>query len=1079
MVCRSTPGNSALTSFARLHSGLEDVQVLSLFHEARREAPDTAQTPTTAEYQQFLADAIHRVRADTTLSEARRNSLITRLERAENQRPDAETYYAWRTIEERARRMRSALDTHFQTLATNQRVTVEEVERAFNTLVERNLREGRNAPSAPEHVQFSTANLSTDRATRYALTLLHHGGVASARDDNTGASNRANTLDYARRWSDNAAHRMTEPCQFCGQFQAATGHTCPAHPQILGARRTLARSLGDAYRADIGDRLGTHSERSTYITSDGQVSRSMLAAYQHELALASGSSEAAAGLGDADGPILGMREGRDRLRRDDQGNFVTTDGLVFVGQIDAIRHQRTLAPPVESANRLTLRDARDGLDREPGTGSPITTNGQVHDLGDLVAARFEQNYAEFLANEGAAVPPLLTSPEADGHIVHRDGYWRDRNGTPYRSRNAAVAASARIAAGVSNCPRCGQFQGAEHACPSAFANIDPATVTDTSERTRISAEHRPETPSQTAERDEALTAVRERLVGADDVVTHTGDIASGEQASTDEVLSSIRNMITSTEGQAEEAPARRTRTPLRTYTPDGPVGLAVQMINRSQILHDLRQSDLGDHIDLGNLAVRVPRTPGEGSGPGYLVTGSATAVATSARARRGQDRIVVNTADLGTGTRTLACSCPNYGAPRYECEHTRQVTETVQAILNDRDTVATAPTAAEQEVRSALRSEFQDSLNDQQQARTDFAESSSGASYSDDMAAFQSAWDAAKAHFASGETSLPYMRENATGGLGAREGGRSFGIELEVDFPDDMTYQVKNQVAREIHEAGLSRSPQVHRWHHVGRFGGGYTDAPDNWSVEHDSSVDDVGGRRGCEIVSPILYDEPQTWDNIAKICEIVERHGGKVTPRTGQHINVGAADFDHTVENHNRLLRMSSAYEDVLVRVAHNPQSGATHRGRAYCTASQIPAGGYRAISHAQSNNSHRSMVNLDHVPAEGARVTGSTRVEVRIFDGALDPGRIQTNVKVALGLVNAATRGVEPTTEPEAAGTHRSRNSARTRANGGSRRRLRGDEWAEDTASFRAFADAIFSREEDKAQMVHAFAATRWQAH
>ena len=398
----------------------------------------------------------------------------------------------------------------------------------------------------------------------------------------------------------------------------------------------------------------------------------------------------------------------------------------------------------------------------------------------------------------------------------------------------------------------------------------------------------------------------------------------------------------------------------------------------------------------------------------------------------------------------------------------------MQALLNDRDAVAVAPQAAVDEARAELHSEFQDSLTSQEQARTDFAATDSGVSYTEDMAAFQADWDAAKARIESGDTTLTYMTENATGGLGARVGGRSFGIEIEVDFPDDMTYTAKNRVAREIYEAGLSQGPQVRGWHWVGRQGGGYTDAPNNWAVEFDRSVDDVGGRRGCEIVSPILYDEPHTWENLAKICEIIQRNGGKATPRTGLHINVGAADYDHTVENHNRLLNLSTSYEDVLVRVAHNPDAGRQHRGRAYCSTSQVPAAGYRRIREAQMYNSHRSMVNLDHVPNEDQRVTSSTRVEVRIFDGTVDPGRMQTDVKVALGMVNAATRGVEPAQAAEPAGTHRGRNTG----SNGRMRRLTGDAWTNDTASFRAFADSIFSRAEDKAQLVQAFTASRWQA-
>ncbi|MFD0474790.1 hypothetical protein ACFQ0B_45995 [Nonomuraea thailandensis] len=40
------------------------------------------------------------------------------------------------------------------------------------------------------------------------------------------------------------------------------------------------------------------------------------------------------------------------------------------------------------------------------------------------------------------------------------------------------------------------------------------------------------------------------------------------------------------------------------------------------------------------------------------------------------------------------------------------------------------------------------------------------------------------------------------------------------------------------------------------------------WRLEKDSTV--MG-----ELVSPILYDEPETWENIRLACEIIRAHGG------------------------------------------------------------------------------------------------------------------------------------------------------------------------------------------------------------
>lgn len=525
------------------------------------------------------------------------------------------------------------------------------------------------------------------------------------------------------------------------------------------------------------------------------------------------------------------------------------------------------------------------------------------------------------------------------------------------------------------------------------------------------------------------------------------------------------------EAVANAPAATRQRTELRAYRSDTAI---VRMLNLSQLRATLREQS----------TVRVSVEVGLLDAHGAVVSGDVDITDRGRRRPHFTDRYIIR--PVATDIQ-LRCTCPQYRL-NYDCPHIDQATHEIATRLNGRPPqVASAPTDAVADVRQELHADYQQSRVAQQAARAGFDATSDGVSYSTDMAAFQTAWDTAKARIATGDTTLPYLTENATGGLGARQGGRSFGIEIEVDFPDSVDYHEKQAVARELYEAGLAQTPDVNGWHHAARAvdgrmsrntpqGLGYSDDPSRWSVEFDRSVDDVSGQRGCEIVSPIMYDEPQTWQNLAKVCEIVQRHGGTVTTRTGCHINVGASDFNHTVENHNRLLQLASSYEDVILRTAHNPVSGPRHRGRDYCLPSTVPASGYRRISDAQIQNSHRAMINLDHVPAEGQPITNSTRVEVRIFDGTVDPGRLQTNVKIALGLVNAAARGVDTGIEPEPAGTHQQR--ARERSNGGRARRLTGEAWESDTASARRFADLLFTRSEDKAQMVHAFAASKWQS-
>ncbi|MGH2690354.1 MAG: amidoligase family protein [Actinomycetota bacterium] len=233
------------------------------------------------------------------------------------------------------------------------------------------------------------------------------------------------------------------------------------------------------------------------------------------------------------------------------------------------------------------------------------------------------------------------------------------------------------------------------------------------------------------------------------------------------------------------------------------------------------------------------------------------------------------------------------------------------------------------------------------------------------------------------------------------------------------------------------------------------------WRFEADATV-------AGEIVQPISYDEPRTWAQLAQVCEIVRRHGGVATGRTGGHVHVGVGDFDHTVGNHNNMLALFHAHEDVLYRLAQNPERP-RHRGLAWCAPNRVAAAPYPdAESVHFSNRSHAIGVNFESVTGRQ-----TDHVEFRMWDSSLDPGVIQAQVKLSLGLAHAAFRSMgERWGSQEAIGTHRERNASLGRG-----RRLRADAWRADTAGFRTLVDRIFVRDEDKAQATAVFAATRWQ--
>ncbi|MFF4344729.1 amidoligase family protein [Kitasatospora sp. NPDC001540] len=412
--------------------------------------------------------------------------------------------------------------------------------------------------------------------------------------------------------------------------------------------------------------------------------------------------------------------------------------------------------------------------------------------------------------------------------------------------------------------------------------------------------------------------------------------------------------------------------------------------------------------------------------------------------------------------RGLRCEEGDAGAEGL-CQHQEVVSRLIQDRLN-----AAASTAADrlaaQDVLDEVAAEHAASIAAQEQARAERSARPPVASYSENMDAFNAAYNEARQRQRNGEPLVPYMRENATGGLGAREGGRAFGVEIEFDFPQTMTTSqqaaAKRAIARDMHEAGLAPDPHIHGWHESARQG--YTDAPGAWRMEYDSTV-------AGEIVSPILYDEPQTWDNLAQVCEIVRRHGGTASRRTGGHVHVAVPDYDHTVANHNQLINTVAGYEDVVYRLAQNPGSR-EHRGLRWCRPNTLPSSPYVWVGAVQSaNSSHRIGLNFQSVSG-----SPGDHAEFRMWDGSLDPGVIQAQVNVSLGLADAALRDAGRTAAParNPVGSER----AALAREGLLRRRLTGERWEQSTRSFRNMVDHLFSREENRAQVTALFAGTRW---
>jgi Putative amidoligase enzyme len=396
------------------------------------------------------------------------------------------------------------------------------------------------------------------------------------------------------------------------------------------------------------------------------------------------------------------------------------------------------------------------------------------------------------------------------------------------------------------------------------------------------------------------------------------------------------------------------------------------------------------------------------------------------------------------------------------CRHVEATTAAFHGLLEDRAAAQRARTTA----LATLAAERRGVVDAAAAARDRWvvlARTTPGVSYLEQPAAFAQAVADAQQRLAHGRQPIPYHLEDATGGLAARDGGRPFGVELEFEIPYGRrglnVGEELRAIGQDLHAAGLTQTPTRLAYHAGYEI---YSSAPNGWRFEGDESVHG-------ELVSPLLWDGPRTWQDLERVCAIIRRHGGVPTRQTGSHVHVGAGDYGTDPACHIRLLRLCKQHEDVLFRLAQNP-AAAAHRGRGFCEPNPDPADGYASVAAVRASHTRPAAINLG-----GMHGLPTDHVELRLWDGTLDPAVIQAQVNVSLAAVAAARRGVDLASPSEPIGSHRGRGTHDLRP--ASPASAGWPAWVDATASCRRLADLLFHREQDKAQLAALFAVTTWQ--
>ncbi|MCX0368663.1 amidoligase family protein [Clostridium perfringens] len=302
------------------------------------------------------------------------------------------------------------------------------------------------------------------------------------------------------------------------------------------------------------------------------------------------------------------------------------------------------------------------------------------------------------------------------------------------------------------------------------------------------------------------------------------------------------------------------------------------------------------------------------------------------------------------------------------------------------------------------------------------------------------------------DDSIEYEYENVLNGNNS-----TFGVELEFVGGD------ANAIARELYDLGIVSSPR--------RLGYHSRSEPGKWKLERDGSVSD--GDSGGEIVSPVLKDTPETWEQIKVICDVAKRHGARIDENCGGHIHINMEKLDTARQRWRRFFKTIEVYEDCIYRAAGGdlgvvraaalsyakPFSGrATESKNIYFNMNTDDD--VREMARVISRNNRYYGINLTNISRDRAPT-----VEFRHFNGSLNPKQIQANIKMAAGIINASEKARFRDTEDE---IYKKRGNILKNSSTSDGVRTK--------KKMMEFLDIAFPRKNDKKAILNVFKKTTW---
>lgn len=1009
MTCRESRLSSAMVTFARDMTGLEDNQILSINHALMQEGVHAA--GTTESWNTTIDRIEEEYRTGELNIAGRSRDPIARLELARTERPDGSRIYAAEHLMRRALLAQEANTAWLVNTARDMGYSMPQMQTLFNTVFAEASRDASLQATAPFAREWnanpSNANLFQDRRTMYAYQQIENQRREAVENQ---PFESAVTEQYTFNNPESAVRSIS--------LDDSSGYTMVNY----------AEGNYEIYNlpADISHGLVTSSNPAEYIRNNiasNSAYQYANAAEAHEAGIVrrcATCGQFASRVSSHACPVSGSPESidneiREATRRLRSGSRRGRGAAAQASTVATIPD--TLTPTV---SRL-----------------PIQHSSAIREIGYSA----EANRLEIvMASNPNHVYAYRMVPEEYQEFIGSSSLGR------YFAQNIrsnplyAYASEEHAEANRFRCATCGQFANSAHICQ---AGQGEETVEVQVPVAAVEETFSPEVEETLADWE------RELLSYVDD-----------ENFVPEEFQD--QNLPTRPEPTILTSNIRNTRHDVN--------GIYYRMPSVNRLRQEARNN--------GDIAFRVMVN----EPTGCTLSGFVEAHYNG----RGQGYSIPEDSGLDIDRR-LRCSCPDYQQTR-SCVHTEAVMRDVGGLLNNTQAATPAQAAtATANVTSSLDRQLQASLEASAKAEERFTKMNT--SFVEDPEKFQGLYEEYRAKrqtymdaLAAGDVEgveypVPYMTENAFGGLGTRESGRGLGIEIEFAFPRDMDgseiREARRLIGEELYNEGLTRSA------HQGGYGASHGWVRDHhargWSFEDDGTTGGSDAYSGGEIVSPIMYDEPETWTNLEKVTSILKRHGAVVSKGSGLHVHASIGDYDHRIENHNRLISAFAENEDLIYRLSSNPERG-KHRGTGYCSPNNIPSTPYGEVDSMRRRNvGHHIGLNMQSVSGRS-----SDHVEFRTFDSSLNPAVIQAQMGVALYISEGALRQGTASVNP---GENRVSLGSRVEANP-DRANTSGAAWQESTKSLRKFLDVFVpgsggdeTENPRVQQMIAMFAVTRWQ--